>query len=159
MSASVIVTGIAELNEALSLFSVRLQKKYIRKALRNSLKKVQADFKERVPVGEDEDGEETGVMRDSAKIRAKKRSRKNVLGLSLVIDRKTYMQLYFERYGRFPGARRGDSEPFFVPAAIELGGAEGDSQRPMRAALYGNEQQVKAEFISQLTEAVATAGK
>lgn len=158
MSASVIVTGVAELDAALANFDIKVQNKFIRKALNNAIKVVEKDYKERVPIGTNEDGEDTGVMRDATKRRTPKHKR-GEQKRSLVIDRNLLMKLYFERYGRFPGQRRGDNEPFFYPAVIELGGSQGGAQRPLRAALYGNEQQVRAEFINQLSEAVATAGK
>lgn len=155
---SVIVTGVAELDEALAKFEDKAQKKYIRTALNKSIAIVEKEYKERVPVGVDADGNDTGVMRDATKKRTPKKKRWEQKR-ALVIDKVKLMSLYFSKYGRFPGKRKSDSEPFFYPAVIELGGAAGGGQRPMRAALYGNEQQVKAEFISQLTAAVATAGK
>ena len=158
MTAAVIVTGVPELDAALTNFEAKVQNKFIRTALNKAIKIVEADYKERVPIGTNEDGEDTGVMRDATKRRTPKKKR-GEQKRALVIDCNLLMKLYFERYGRFPGKRRGDGEPFFYPAVIELGGAQGGAQRPMRAALYGNEQQVRAEFINQLSEAVAAAGK
>lgn len=156
---AVIVTGVKELDIALAQFEDKVQKKYIRQALRKSIKIVHTEYKARCPIGEDEDGNDTGVMRDAAVIRTPKGKKRWEQKIALMIDKAKLMSLYFSRYGRFPGKRRGDSEPFFYPAEVELGDKSGNAQRPLRASLYGNEQQVKAEFINQLTEAVATAGK
>lgn len=154
--SSIIVTGDKELDRALGKFEAKVQKKYIRKALNSSIKIVEKEYKERVPVGTNEDGEDTGVMRDATKRRTPKRKR-NTQGRSLVIDRELLMTLYFQRYGKFPGKRNADKEPFFYPAVIELGGIGRAPERPMRASLYGNEAQVKAEFVRALQEAVKNA--
>lgn len=157
--AQVIVTGVKELDAALLKFEDKVQKKYIRQALNKAVTIVEKDFKNRVPIGVDADGNDTGVMRDAAKKATPKSKKRWEFKRGLIIDKARLMTLYFQKYGRFPGKRRGDSEPFFYPAVVELGGPQGNAQRPMRAALYGNEQQIKSEFISQLQTAVANAGK
>lgn len=156
---TVIVTGLKELDSALLLFEDKVQKKWIRQALRKSIKIVQTDFKERCPIGVDADGNDTGVMREAATVRVPKGKKRWEQKIALIIDKAKLMTLYFQKYGMFPGKRKGDSEPFFYPAVVELGDSSGNAQRPMRVALYGNEQRVKEEFINQLSEAVATAGK
>jgi hypothetical protein len=156
---TVIVTGVAELDAALLRFEDKVQKKWIRQSLRRSIKIVKKDFDERCPIGVDEDGNDTGVMQEAATIRVPKGKKRWEQKIAIIIDKVKLMTLYFQKYGRFPGKRKGDSEPFFYPAVVELGDANGNAKRPMRSALYGNEQQVKEEFINQLSEAVATAGK
>jgi len=158
VSANVIVTGVAELDRALSQFETKVQGKYIRNALNKSIAKVEKSFKMLCPVGVDSEGNDTGVMRDATKRITPKKKRWE-FKRALVIDRAKLMTLYFARYGRFPGRRKQDTEPFFYPAVVELGGPATTGQRPLRAALYGNEQQVKEEFVSQLRMAVASAGK
>lgn len=151
------VTGFEQLDRNLALFEDKVQKKFVRTALRKAIKIVKTAFLALVPIGEDEEGNDTGVMRDAAAVRVPKSKKRGETKIGLIIDRAKLMTLYFQRYGRFPGKRKADSEPFFYPAVVELGDKHGDGQRPMRAALYGNESQVKAEFIDQLRMAVAEA--
>jgi hypothetical protein len=152
------ITGVKEVDAALAQFEAKVQRKYVRQALNNSVKIVEKDFKVRCPVETDEFGDDVGAMRDSAKRYTPKRKR-NVQRRGLKIDKGRLMQLYFERKGRFPGKRRADSEPMFYPALIELGGSEEEPQRPLRGSLYDNETQIKAEFVNQLRTAVNLAGK
>lgn len=153
-----VVTGITEVDKALSQFEDKTKKKYIRRALNKSIAIVEKDFKQRVPVGKDEEGNDTGVMRDSIKRKTPKGKRGDIKR-AVIIDRDRLMKLYFQRYGRFPNPRAGENEPFFYPAVIELGGGGKQPLRPMRAALYGNAEQVQSEFVSQIKQAVADAGK
>lgn len=152
MSASVVVTGVPEVDRAMAQFEAKVQKKYARTALNNAIKFVETKYKELVPV-------ETGAMRDATKRRTPKAKRRGDIGRSLIIDRDRLFKLRTARSGRPPGSRQGEDGPFFYPAVIELGDKDTPAQRPLRAALYGNEQQIKQEFVNQLRAAIATAGK
>lgn len=151
MSATVIVTGVAEVDQAMAQFEAKVQKKYIRTALNTSIKKVQEKYIALVPAV-------SGSMRDAA-VRRTPKGKRGTLRRALIIDRDKLIKLYTARTGKPPTKRTKDDEPFFYPAVIELGDSDTPAQRPMRAALYGNEAQIKAEFVNQLRAAIAAAEK
>lgn len=151
MNVSVIMTGDKELDMRMASFETKVQRKHIRTALNNAIKKVQVDYNALVPVVH-------GAMRDATRRRTPK-LRRGQIGRALVIIRDVYFKLYQARYGRLPGKRRQDDEPFFAPAVVELGDSDTTAQRPMRAALYGNEQHIRQEFVKELRAAISAAGK
>lgn len=151
MSASLILTGDKELDKAMAGFETKVQRKYLRTALNNAVIKVQNEYNQLVPV-------ESGAMRDATRRRTPKLKRGKT-GRSLVILRDQLFKLREARTGKPPSSRTQDNEPFFYPAVVELGDKDTPAKRPLRAALYGNEQQVRQEFINQLRAAVSAAGK
>ena len=131
-----IVTGDKELDAMFRQLPITLQKKHMRKATRAAAKKVNQEFKDNVPT-------ETGALRDSAKVKAVKRKR-NVTGHRVHIDRE---KLILERAARGGtiGFDKKRGEPFFYPAVIEF---DPGGDKPLRSALYGNEDEIKREAIA-----------
>jgi hypothetical protein len=158
MAAANVFTGFKEVDAALEQFDNKVRRSHIRRALNESVKVVEKDFKERCPVETDEFGDDVGAMRDSIKRYTPKR-KANTQRRGLRIVKEVLMNLYFQRKGRFPGKRTSDSEPFFYPAVIELGDSDREPARPMRDALYGNQQTVMSVFENFLRKAVGLAGR
>ncbi|MEM8865371.1 MAG: HK97 gp10 family phage protein [Planctomycetota bacterium] len=134
------VTGDEELDRVLKGLPAKLQKKYMRKATRDASKKVLQRFRDNVPT-------ETGALRDTAKVRAVKRSRGKT-GHMVHIDRE---KLILERAAR--GGKIGfdpkRKEPFFYPAVLEF---DPTGDKPMRTALYESENATRTEIIKQVKQ-------
>lgn len=163
MSASIILTGDAALDRSLAELERKVQNKAVRKALDNSLKMVEADYKRLVPV-------DTGAMRDAVRRKAPKGRRRGEIVRELVLDRVLLQVLRLARTGATKARGRKAiqaahaqqiNEAFFYPAVVELGDKDTPAQRPMRAALYDNSQRIMAEFVKQLRALLAevTRGK
>lgn len=144
-SVSVVVTGDKKIDAALKRLEKKLRNKTVRKAARTAAKKALNDFRQRVPV-------ESGSLRDATKVRAMKRSKatRGALGASLVVDRKRLFANYEARTGKLPGSRKQDDEPFFYPTVIEFGDADTEPEAPLRKAVYGNEEQIRRIFLTEL---------
>ena len=132
--AAVFVTGDRALDKALEQFEPKLQKKGVRKALRETGKTVQADAKRRVDV---ESGAfKRGIKVRSAATRRGRRSARRRVGISVQITDKT---LKSDRwYGGF----------------VELGTQFMDARRILRSALFENEGRVRQLFRSNLETAL-----
>jgi len=79
MSGNVYTTGFKELDKALADLEPKVQRKYGKTALNNSLKIVEAEYKERVPV-------RTGAMRDAI-VRRTPKGKRGELKRTLMITR------------------------------------------------------------------------
>lgn len=144
---AVVVTGDKEIDRALTHFERNLQRKYIRQATRKATKEiVLADFRKRVPVA-------SGAYRDSATVRAIKRSRKRI-GHVLVVPRKKLEKQYQKRYGKLPGSLEGREDWFYYPQVIEFGGDEKAGGKAVRKSLYDNAGRVKVEFVQSVRRAI-----
>ena len=172
----VTVTGLTEVDKELKRLIVQVPNKFIRRALNESLKIVEADFHRRM-----EPHNRTGAMDRSVRRRTPKGTKRGIIARSLMISRNSLAKsikkmavraaraLFKGKHG--VGAERAiavaaaqeqtiDIEKRgFYPAFVELGDKNTEGQRPMRGALYGNEQRIRAEFVNQLRQAVASAGK
>jgi HK97 gp10 family phage protein len=155
MSAAVIATGFAELDATLASLDVKLQRKYVRTALNRAIKIIRDGFRALCPVN-------TGAMRDAARVRNPITKKRGTFARALIIERERLFALQQKRSGRslvysrlVRGKRR--LEQFFYPVLVELGSQDTPAQRPMRAALYGNANHVRDEFVKQLRLLVAEA--
>ena len=131
---AVFVTGDKQLDRALEQFEPKLQKKGIRKALREAGKIVQADAKRRAPV-------QSGTFKRAIKIRSAasrrgRRSARRRVGISIQIGEGFFMGATF--YGGF----------------VELGTKFMRARRVIRSALFENEDKVKRNFRQRLAEAL-----
>lgn len=156
---AVIVTGLKQLDDVLAQLEVKVQKKFIRKALRNVAKKVVETAKRIVHA----EAYDTGTLHDSFKVRALKRSRRGI-GVAMFVDRDKLFALYESRHGRRPTPRSGEDEPHYYLASIEFGysrpdGTQVPAVRPMRRALYENEDVLKQFFKDDLTELIRELAK
>jgi hypothetical protein len=142
------VSGVVEVQGALVRFERDVLPAEMRKGTRAAAKKVLEKYK--LNAGEHAD---SGAMRDAAAVRAMRRSRKRI-GHSVVIRRLKLFALYLARRGRLPGRRKGESQPFFYPAVVELGDSRTTAEKPLRSALYGNTAAVKAEFARAMIAAI-----
>lgn len=144
--SGIVVTGLEECDGNLMTFERVVFPAEIRKGTRAACKLVEQEFKVRCPA-------RSGAMRDSTAVRAVPRSR-NKIGHTVKILRDRLFRLYEARTGRPPGSRREDDEPFFYPAIVELGDQDNEAERPLRGALYDNENAVKVEFSRGMVRAV-----
>lgn len=145
------LTGDRDLDVTLSQLDKKLKAKIIRGALRKCTKRMQQEFRRLAKT----EAYETGAYMRSTKVRATKR-KKGVVGVSLDIDRNKYWELYKAKYGHYPTSRRGDTEPMFVPAAIEFGTPTQPGKRIQRRVLYDNAEVWKAYFVGDVREFVFT---
>lgn len=140
----VVVTGDKQIDKALRRLDTKIQRKTVMAALRKSREKAYNDYISRVPV-------KSGAMRDATLKRAAKgKKKRGVIGVSLVIDRKKLFAKYEAHYGRLPGKRTKDSEPFFYPTVVEFGDKDTPAEKPLREAVYGNEEAIKRIFLNEL---------
>lgn len=153
----VVVTGDEELDAVLRTLSPRLQKKFVRGALRKSMKRVKGEFEKIVRT----EAYATGAYLKSTKVRSMKRSRSRI-GMEFHVDRDKYFERYQAKYGKKPSPRKGETEPHYVPASIEFGfdlpnGTHVEAVRPQRRALYDNQQAILGEFKNDVKQLIAEA--
>lgn len=144
-STGFFVTGDAELDAMLRSLPLKLQKKYMRRATRDAAKKTLKTFRDNVPV-------DTGALRETAKVKAVKRKR-GVTGHRIHIDHKLLVEERESRGGRL-GKDPKTKEPFFYAAVVEL---SPDGNKPMRAALYGDEEKTLNEIREQVKQMIRDA--
>ena len=140
------ITGVEEIDGRLMEFERVVFPAEMRKGTRDAAKLVLAEFQARCPV-------RSGAMRDSAVVRAITRSR-NKIGHTVKILRDRLFRLYEAATGKPPDKRKNDDEPMFYPAVVELGDKDNEPQRPLRGALYDNENAVKVEFSRGMLRAI-----
>lgn len=156
-----IVTGDKTLDARLLEFGPKTRKKFFRSALRKSSRIVLGKFQKHVR----NEAYNTGAYLESAQIRAAKVKRgSGQFGVAIHVDRNKFFALYRERYGKQPTPRSSDTDPMYVPAAIEFGyititGAVVPPKRLQRRALYDSEQEVHSWFKRDLREVIAKAAR
>ena len=155
----VIVTGHEEIDRVLKDLPQAMQKKFIRHAMRVSIKKVQKDFERNV---RDADLIETKAFMQSTKVKATKRSRTKT-GVTLYTDTQA---MYARRKKKRTGSKEklksikassDFGEEFFYPAVLEFGDAHHPPHRPMRKALYDNAKVVQAYFEGDVLNSIQEA--
>lgn len=160
--SGITVTGLEEFEGNLTMFTRTVAPAEIRKGTRDAANLVLQEYKVRCEQHSNiventiEGGRgdaNTGAMRDAAVVRAVKRSRIRI-GHAVKILRDRLFALYAARKGHPPNPRRGEREPFFYPAMVELGDKDHQAERPLRGSLYDNETAVKTEFSKSLLRAV-----
>lgn len=167
-SQAIIITGDAELDAKMAKLEPKLQAKHIRKATRAGAKKVLARARSLTP-------QETGTMAAAMKVRAVSRTIKGAtgkqkrvttkagrsvvvnvkktvakeFGARVVIDRKALAKQAGKRGKKLSeDSKRG--EPFFYPAAVELGTKKKTADSPMRRGMKAAESEALAEFRTEL---------
>lgn len=143
----VVVTGHREIDDLFRKMPAKLQTKFTRGALRLGGKRAQQEFKRIVK----DEAHDKGTLLRSTKIKALKRSRKRI-GVQLVIDREKLFARYESEHGHKPHPAKGETEPYFYPAAIEFGTETREAVKPMRRALYDNAAAYRAFFIGDLRQ-------
>lgn len=146
----VVVTGHKELDAKLRGLPAKIQRKFVRGALRRGMKRVVQDYKRIVRT----EAYETGTMMRATKTRALKRSRKRI-GFTLHIDREKLFAAYRAKYGHDPHPMKGRTDPHYYPASIEFGTDSQPAVRPMRRALYDNEDVIRAYFVGDVKQFIA----
>lgn len=127
------VTGLKDIDKALSKFENRVQRSTMRKATRQAMKEVVLpDAKRHVPV-------DTGELQRTLKVRAVKR-RRNVQGHQVVTTADV--------------GRVFDGETYYG-AFVELGTAKMEAQPFLRPALWTNTKQVMAVVVRELRAEIA----
>lgn len=138
----VYVTGVKELDRNLRKFDAKLQKKYIRQGIDRGANEVLDEFRRLVPV-------ETGAMRDVAKKKPIKRSRKRI-GRYIGISRDELMTERETRGGKLVWDRKRSSY-FYYPAVVEL---DPTGKKPLRTALYFKADRVEKIMIARVRAAI-----
>lgn len=172
-AAGASITGDKALDRALAQFETRVRNKYIRQALNGALKIVETRYKQVVPVL-------SGAMRDAVVRRTPKGGKRGVITRALMITRASLAKAirrvairgaraaFKGRHGvaaertaavEAASAEVDINERGFYPAIVELGSRDKPGQRPLREALYGAIEAIRAEFVKYLRAAVAAAGK
>lgn len=155
MSAKMITTGVPELDAALATFERKTVRKWVVKALNDALMMVEKAYKANCPV-------DSGAMRDATVRRRPRGLKRGEVGRALIIVREKLFKLIAKRTGRsLFYLRKGKKkiEQFFYPAVVELGDKDTPAQRPLRGALYGNENHVRDLFVKNVRAAVDEAGR
>jgi hypothetical protein len=155
----VFVTGLKQLDDLLAGLEPKTQKKFTRQALRKSAKRVVEAIKEIVY----REAYNLGVLYESFKVRALKRSRRR-FGVSMFVDREKLFAAYASWYGHPPNPAKNSTDPWYYLASIEFGfrrknGREQRAIRPMRRGLYDNEEEIKQYFIADLHEIISETGR
>lgn len=125
------VDGIEDFKKALDKLEKKLRNKIIRAAMRDGLKIIAKDAKDRAP-------EDTGAMRDSIKVKSGKR-KKDTLSMQVIVE-----------------GGHGDS---WVPLHIEAGTAKMPAKPFLRPALWDHEQEVRQLVLDKISDAIEGAGK
>lgn len=168
MAKALIVTGSKELTRSLSRLPEKLQAKVIKKACRETAKKlVMPQLKESIRA----DAYDTGAMHDAVKVKATSRTikvktdkvkeftkrdgtigqfnvRKTVgkeFGAKVEITRKELNKQLIKR-----GLPEIKGDDYFYPAAVELGTSEEAAQKPMRRVLPALQGPTMKEFEREL---------
>src|SRR5574343_924366 len=147
----IFVSGAADVDRLLAGLEPKLQRKFVRGALRKGAKRITQEYQRIVKA----EAYDTGVLAKSAKVVALKRSRKR-LGVALVIDRTRLFAKYATKHGgKQPHPAKGESEPFYYPAVIEFGSETQQPVRPLRRALYDNADVYRAYFHADMRQFIA----
>jgi HK97 gp10 family phage protein len=147
----VIVTGFAELDAKLKSLPPKLQRKFVRGGLRKGANRVVRDAKKIIR----NEAYDTGAYFRALKVRSLKRSRKRV-GVSVHGPREKLFAAYAAKHeGKPPHPAKGESDPFYYPAAIEFGTDTRPPVRPMRRALYDNANELRALFVADVRQFIA----
>jgi hypothetical protein len=159
MARTGVTTGYAEIDAKLKQLEPNAQKKLSRQALRKGGKLVQRETQQII---EEETDYGEGAYAASISVRAITRTRVKI-GVSVLPDRDKYFKEYEKRYGKKPNPATGESEPFYVPAALEFGYMRGDTYVPplraQRRGLYDNKEPVLNNFKNDMRELVNEAGQ
>lgn len=147
----VFVTGFRELDDKLRAMEPKLQRKFVRGALRKGGKRLQQEAKRIIK----SEARDTGAFEQSIKVKALKRSRKRV-GIQMLPERDKLFAKYAAKHdGKEPHPAKSESEPFYYPAAIEFGTETHVAVKPMRRALYDNAEVYREYFKADLTQFIA----
>jgi hypothetical protein len=149
-SKLVYVTGHKELDLKLRLLPDKLQRKFVRGALRKCAKRVVRDTQNIVRA----EAYNEGVLYRALKVKSLKRSRVRV-GTSVFIDREKLFAAYQAKYGHPPHPAKGRNDPFYYPAVIEFGSDTKEPVKPMRRALYDNANELRALFAADVKQFIA----
>lgn len=145
----IFVTGDGELDKILSGLEPKMQRKFVRGALRKSTKRITKEYQRLVA----DEAYDTGALAKSARAKALKRSRKRV-GVAMFIDREKLFARYAAKHGKPPHPAKGSSDPFYYPAVVEFGDKTHEAVRPMRRALYDNAAVYHEYFLADLRQFV-----
>lgn len=149
----VIVTGFKELDAKLRTMEPKLQRKFIRGALRKGGKRLQQEAKRIIRT----EAKDTGALEKSVGApKALKRSRKRI-GVSVMPDRDKLFANYRAKHGgKAPSPMAGHNDPHYYAASIEFGTETQEAVRPFRRALYDNAKVYQEYFKADLREFIAT---
>lgn len=142
------LTGADELKRLLDGLPTKLEKKYLRKGVRDVGNKILASAKSRVPV-------DTSAAKDSLKVRAFKRTRKGIVGVTIGyrrVERRPSRKAGEKKgaYRQRVRASKGAGEQVFYGMHLEYGTAHTPAEPVLRPAFDSN----RTSAISILTGSV-----
>lgn len=166
--AAYTITGMKEIDRKLAAMPEKMRNNAIAKAARNAAKKTLANIRALTP-------KDTGAMAASFQVRAvtkkvkeetgtlkegvSKNGRKYTFRVKRVvaterggkvqINRKSLVKQATKR-----GKKYTEDDKYFYPVYVELGGGGDSGQKPMRTGLRESEDQVRAEFVSNISKFV-----
>jgi HK97 gp10 family phage protein len=130
MKSAIIVTGIPQIDRRLKTLAPRIQKKVVRKAIRDGIKVVASEVKTQVPV-------DTGLTKANVKVRAVKKKKRGVIEIEVKI-------------GGDPGLYRKTAKgTVFYPAIVEY------KKNPfMRRSFVAKAEPARQKAITEILEGV-----
>jgi len=152
-SSMVVVTGFKELDARLRTMPTKLQRKFLKGALRKGGKRLSREV---VNILEAE-AYDTGTLAKSMKVKANKRSRKSI-GVSVMPPRNVlfakYAQAQQKQRKKAGNATFAKPKADYYPAFVEFGTPTMTAIKPFRRALYDNAAAYRAYFQGDLTQFV-----
>lgn len=146
----VTVTGHKELDAKLRLLPEKIQKKFVRGAMRKGSKRLIREAQRILK----EQAYDTGATSKSLKSKALKRSRKR-MGVAVFTDTSKLYAIYESKHGHKPHPAKGKTEPFFYPAVIEFGDRHFEPTRFLRGGLYDNAKVYQEYFKADVLQFIA----
>lgn len=147
----VFVTGFKELDAKLESLEPKIQKKFVRGALRKGGKRLTQEAQRIIR----QEARDTGALEKSVKVLSLKRSRKRV-GIAVMPKREVLFTQYAARHeGKKPHPAKDETEPYYYAASIEFGTETQPAVKPFRRALYDNAKVYQAYFIGDVKQFIA----
>jgi len=150
-SSMVVVTGFKELDARLRTMPTKLQRKFLKGALRKGGKRLSREV---VNILEAE-AYDTGTLAKSMKVKANKRSRKSI-GVSVMPPRNVlfakYAQAQQKQRKKAGNATFAAPKKDYYPAYVEFGTETEPAVKPLRRALYENADVWRAYFQGDLKQ-------
>jgi hypothetical protein len=147
----VFVTGFKELDAKLGTLEPKVQRKFVRGALRKGGKRLTKEIQRIVR----EEAYDTGALYRTLKVQSLKRRRGRV-GIAVMPPRERLFANYAKKHaGKQPHPAKGSEEPFYYVSVIEFGDDTHEPKRPMRRALYDNAAVFRAYFEGDMKQFIA----
>jgi HK97 gp10 family phage protein len=143
---NVVLTGDKDLDRLLGALPAKMQKKFVRSALRKAGKIVLSKARDAVPV-------ETGALKKGLKLRALKRQKYRI---GVAVEHPTRERLAELQKDEAKGERI-RTEKGYYPAAVEYGAPHAPARPHLRRGLEESKDSAVATFRQDVKDAVSEA--